>query len=187
MTRLRQEFAQLQKRYNLKTLNYFAFKPRTVPRFFQNNTTAGLYLRDYNCIIMRNGHCSKHSIKTMLHEMCHAIQCKEGRFVPDHHHRRNYALELEAEMFAHTEYKKYYANVFGAIEYWNLAEYSFYKSVRTGRLSCDAEADTMSANEITNFIKSLKNKDKKNIINIAKNNSNQCWYSFWGHIDEMCI
>jgi hypothetical protein len=165
MTLLREKFVTLRKRYNLKGLDYFAFKPRKVP-FFANPSCRALYLDDYDCIVVRNGNFSPHCLKSMLHEMCHAIQNREGRLaVPKNHFTKLYALEIEAEVFARVEYRRLYQEQYGSLdEEWDLADFVAYREFFKNQSVESHRLTPMSPDEMYDFVKQLKGSHKRPIL-----------------------
>lgn len=154
-----------------------ALRPQRCP-YFRNDYCYGLYFRNYDCVIMRNGHISADMLRCMLHELCHAIQEKEGRYLPPSARdpRALYALELEADVFARLEYRKLYERRYGPLGEWDLAEYSFYKRTlynSHGDANDGGVAFTMSANELYSFVKCLKGSVKKPIVRVVRRAKNQ--------------
>lgn len=162
---LRDEFVELRNRYKLKGLRYFALKPKRVP-FFSNPGCRALYLDDFDCVVVRNGNFSKESLKSMLHEMCHAIQNREGRLaVPKTHFTRLYALEIEAEVFARVEYRTLYAKKFGSLTHdWDLADFDAYREFFKYQDVKSHEIQPMTPNEMCSFVTHLKGSFKKPIL-----------------------
>lgn len=164
-TQLKEEFVFLRDRYGLSGLRYFAFKPFRVP-YFSNPGCRALYLDDYDCIVVRNGNFTVENLKLMLHEMCHAIQSREGRLaVPKTHLSKLYALEIEAEVFARVEYDSLYRSKYGALDHdWDLAHLEAYREFYRNVAVKSCKRKPMTPDEIYAFVMSLKGQHKKPIL-----------------------
>jgi hypothetical protein len=122
---INQEFNKLRSRYNVPKLRiYFDFKSlgeRKIEASFNQ------YLFE---VALRDRRVCRRRLLSLLHEICHAIQWKERRFVMNRRDtRKMYELELEAELFSIDEYEKLYAKRFGSCldEPWSLCNYEQYR------------------------------------------------------------
>lgn len=173
MTKLRDEFNFLVKRYNLNDIGYFAFHVKSAPTYFSDPNCQGLYLPTFKAVVMKGGHRRPLTLKCMLHELCHAKQHQENRLlVPVRHYKKLYALEIEAELFALFEYKKLYADKFGSLENWGLAGFTDYK--RHFQNQPMNSISPMSWWELYSFVLGLKGCEKKPILRYVREHIRQC-------------
>jgi hypothetical protein len=169
LSRLHCEFLKVKADLGLSELRFCATKPGTLT-YFDNPGCIGIYIWQYDWLVMRNGHLGPETLKCMLHEVCHAIQHREGRLkVPEHNYRRKYALEIEAEVFARTEYRHRYEEEFGSLSEWDLADFESYK--RFFKKQEMGTCSTMTAEQLYGFVKGLKGATKKPIVQRVKRNS----------------
>lgn len=158
-TGLRRLFNEARKRYKLSGIELYVFKNIAQ---FKNDYCRAIYVPEYQSIVMRSYKLYPSNIRYMLHEMCHALQHKEGRlYISTHNSKRSYSLEIEAEVFARVEYRKWYEKDYGQIQSnWNLASYSSY----FGEHRFSRKKPTMSPNSLYEFVDGLRGKYKKPII-----------------------
>lgn len=120
---MERDFERLKNRYNLKKLKIW------FSRRFMHNNMDGFFISILNEIVLKDRRRCQPRVFTLLHEMCHAIQYREHRFVDNKRDtRKMYDLECEAELFAITEYNKIYKTEFGTLKNpWDLAPYDTYR------------------------------------------------------------
>lgn len=155
---IKSEFKKLKKYYKLNDLELYVIPDC---KYFQKNGISAGYLHGYNIIIMKSYLSNERNLQFLLHEICHALQEKENRLdIPRNHTRRKYALELEAEIFAIIEYRKLYGET---KREWDLADYNTYYKCYL-KLKENENPETMTEEEIYNFVKNLEGESKKHII-----------------------
>lgn len=167
-----QEFNFLQQRYNLPDVECFSFHDarQSVKLFRDNPNCKGLFLHQTNSILMRDRRVYQLNLQVLLHEIGHAIQHREGRLtVPKHHKKKQYALELEAEIFALTEYRKLYGDDFGKMNLnWHLGSYDMYFEGKPDTNYLDR------LKSIYSFVRNLRGKEKKPILKMLNRREDEC-------------
>lgn len=117
-----QEYKKLQKRFLIPTELKFDKN-----RLDEKNVEA-LFLPAMNEIVLKDRRRCRRRFFSVLHEICHAVQLREGRFLIKGCLRKRYEQEVEAEMFAIEWYERLYAKKYGSClkEKWSLAPYNEY-------------------------------------------------------------
>lgn len=119
------EFKSLQKRYGVQ-----AYKLNFDKQYLNKIEAEAAFHFLWKTIILKDRRMCRRRLISLLHEICHAIQHKEGRFIFDKTRTRAlYEQEVEAELFAIDEYEKIFACRYGTCKHqkWDLAPYEVYK------------------------------------------------------------
>jgi hypothetical protein len=120
------EFKLLKKRYNLSeiTLRYDS-------TYLKKGEHEAVFFPEQKQIVLLDRRVCRRRLLSLLHEIKHVLQFKEGRLVRDFRSlRKMYFLEFEAEMFSINEYEELYAKKYGSClhERWTLATFEEYKN-----------------------------------------------------------
>lgn len=124
MSELELEYQKLQKRFKIEKYHL------SFDRDFLNKRKleAG-FNHFFHTIYLRDRRLCRKRLLSLLHEICHAIQHKEGRYTDNKFDTEAlYAQDVEAECFAIDQYEEIYACRFGTcqFEHWELASYEKY-------------------------------------------------------------
>jgi hypothetical protein len=117
---LKNEFEKLKEEFNLKYLR-LSYDSTLLE---QLDSEAAFNYIFWEIILKNNKICSAR-LYSLLHEVCHALQYKEGR-MHTMNYDKLYLLELEAEDFATKKYKERYSH-YGPCPQTNLASRQAYK------------------------------------------------------------
>lgn len=170
MCKLEQVFHKVIKKYKLKNVSLKFDKNHKV--FDKHSNCEALfvvYSDGTSSVIMKHKRFNALQIQMMLHEIGHAIQLKESRFiVPNNHTRKKYALELEAELFAMSIYKKCYEKQLGKQDKFMLANYPCYKGFFLKKRQRSKHMDNITSCEFANFVKKLDTATKKPIVKLLQ-------------------
>lgn len=191
MNKLQAEFRKLKRRYKIKNTKLLLPQGGRFPAVLRrictpielHGTFSGIYVsrpwraknkgrlkadpRDKShYIYVDQAKLCGRSLMILLHEIGHALQFQSKR-LPQYQksYRKAYAMELEAECFAVSQYNKYYADKYGK-SHWDFPNYGSWKKLVKGQSNTVHPANL---DQLFRFIKQLPKSDSKHIIKQLQN------------------